>query len=142
MNPLFVFSSILIVVCTTSVRSKSPVSPFTAASGKYVSSYDHLDVGHLLKNDKLVTAYIKCFMDEGPCTKEGKQVKNTLLPDIISTVCSKCSQKQRNMARQVLTNIYQKRRSDFERIMEKYDADDKYDEIITFMNESEPETES
>lgn len=49
----------------------------TTATG-YVSTYDHMDVNRLLKNDKLVSAYVRCFLNEGPCTMEGKQVKSII----------------------------------------------------------------
>lgn len=51
-------------------------SPFVTPSGMYVSSYDHIDVNRLLRNEKLVTAYIKCFLGDGPCTADGRQVKS------------------------------------------------------------------
>lgn len=61
----------------SSVRSVAAPPPpsFMTPYGTYVSSYDHMDVGRLLKNDKLVTAYMRCFLNQGPCTVEGRQVK-------------------------------------------------------------------
>ncbi|XP_050421979.1 allergen Tha p 1-like [Adelges cooleyi] len=137
MSRLIVLSFALFCVSTVYTKAPNQKIQFTSSSGSYVSTYDHLDLTHLLKNDKLVSAYIRCFLDEGVCTSEGKQVKAVLLPEIISTVCSKCSEKQKTMARQVLNHIYVKRRPDFERIMQKYDKQGKYNEIVAFMNEGE-----
>lgn len=39
---------------------------------------EHFDITPILKNDRLVSSYFKCFMDEGPCTNEGKMVKSKL----------------------------------------------------------------
>uniref|UniRef100_A0A2S2Q663 Putative odorant-binding protein A10 n=1 Tax=Sipha flava TaxID=143950 RepID=A0A2S2Q663_9HEMI len=113
-------------------KTRSPV--MTTSSGGYVTTYDHMDISRLLSNDKLVTAYIKCFLGEGPCTAECRQAKAFLLPDIINTVCARCSPRQKIMARQVMIHIYNTRRSDFDRIMQIYDTTGKYNEIIDFMN--------
>jgi len=51
---------------------------FTAPSGYYVSTYDHIDVGRLLRNNKVVSGYVKCFVNEGPCTPDGKLAKGML----------------------------------------------------------------
>jgi len=51
---------------------------FTAPTGYYVSTYDHIDVGRLLRNNKVVSGYVKCFVNEGPCTPDGKLVKGRM----------------------------------------------------------------
>ncbi|CAI6350734.1 unnamed protein product [Macrosiphum euphorbiae] len=108
---------------------------FTAPSGYYVSTYDHIDVGHLLRNQKLVPGLLKCFLNEGPCTADGKLVKAYLLPEIVRTVCGKCNPRQKDMARTVLRHIYTYRRADFDKFMQIYDTDNKKNEIILFMNQ-------
>ncbi|XP_027840825.2 ejaculatory bulb-specific protein 3 [Aphis gossypii] len=107
---------------------------FTAPTGYYVSTYDHIDVGRLLRNNKVVSGYVKCFVNEGPCTPDGKLVKAYLLPEIIRTVCGKCTPRQKDMARMVLKHIYTYRQADFEKIMQIYDTDGKRNEILAFMN--------
>ncbi|XP_026810934.1 putative odorant-binding protein A10 [Rhopalosiphum maidis] len=108
---------------------------FTAPSGYYVSTYDHIDVGRLLRNNKVVSGYVKCFVNEGPCTPDGKLAKAYLLPEIIRTVCGKCTPRQKDMARMVLRHIYTYRRADFDKIMQIYDTDGKRNEILAFMNQ-------
>uniref|UniRef100_A0A2H8U1H8 Putative odorant-binding protein A10 n=1 Tax=Melanaphis sacchari TaxID=742174 RepID=A0A2H8U1H8_9HEMI len=110
-------------------------SMFTAPSGYYVSTYDHINVGQLLRNNKLVSGYVKCFVNEAPCTPDGKLVKAYLLPEIIRTVCGKCTPKQKDMARMVLRHIYTNRQADFEKIMQIYDTDGKRNDILAFMNQ-------
>nr|BAH71670.1 ACYPI000345 [Acyrthosiphon pisum] len=108
---------------------------FTAPSGYYLSTYDNLDVGHLLRNKKVVSGFVKCFVNEGPCTPGGKLVKAYLLPEIIRTVCGKCTPRQKDMSRAVLRHLYTYRRADFDKIMQIYDTDNKKNEIINFMNQ-------
>ncbi|KAL5240347.1 hypothetical protein ACI65C_007757 [Semiaphis heraclei] len=108
---------------------------FTAPSGYYINTYDNLDVGRLLRNKMFVSGFIKCFVNEGRCSTEGQQVKVYLLPEIIRTVCGKCSPRQKDMARLVLRHIYTNRRDDFEKIMQIYDTDGKRSQIIEFMNQ-------
>lgn len=61
---------------------------------KYDIKYDNIDIDELLKSDRLLTNYINCLMEEGPCTEDGRELKETL-PDAIETDCSKCSEKQK-----------------------------------------------
>jgi hypothetical protein len=47
-----------------------------AAENKYTNKYDNVDVDKILNNDRVLTNYIKCLMDEGPCTSEGRELKS------------------------------------------------------------------
>lgn len=40
------------------------------------NKYDSVDVDAILGNPRVLTNYIKCLMDQGPCTKEGRQLKS------------------------------------------------------------------
>jgi hypothetical protein len=46
---------------------------------KYNDKYDHIDVDAILKNDRILTSYVKCMLDKGPCTAEGKNLKGEFL---------------------------------------------------------------
>jgi hypothetical protein len=61
---------------------------------KYDIKYDNIDIEEVLKSERLLTNYIKCLMEEGPCTEDGRELKENL-PDAIATDCSKCSEKQK-----------------------------------------------
>lgn len=61
---------------------------------KYDIKYDNVDIDEVLKSERLLTNYIKCLLEEGPCTEDGRELKETL-PDAIATDCSKCSDKQK-----------------------------------------------
>lgn len=42
---------------------------------------DNVDVEMVLKNDRILNSYIKCILDKGPCTNEGKELK-MVLPEV------------------------------------------------------------
>lgn len=44
----------------------------------YTTKYDDVDVERILSNGRILTNYIKCLMDEGPCTPEGRELKSKL----------------------------------------------------------------
>ena len=44
----------------------------------YSTKYDSVDVERILSNGRILTNYIKCVMDEGPCTPEGRELKSKL----------------------------------------------------------------
>lgn len=67
----------------------------------YDEKYDNVDIAEVLKSERLLTNYIKCLMDEGPCTEDGRDLKDTL-PDAIETDCSKCSEKQKDGSNQIM----------------------------------------
>lgn len=67
----------------------------------YDSKYDSVDVDEILKSERLLTNYIKCLMDEGPCTEDGQDLKDTL-PDAVDSDCSKCTQKQKESSNKIM----------------------------------------
>jgi hypothetical protein len=96
-----------------------------AAENKYTNKYDNVDVDKILNNDRVLTNYIKCLMDEGPCTSEGRELKKTL-PDALNSGCTKCNQKQKETAEKVIRHLSQKRTRDWERLTKKYDPDGQF----------------
>jgi hypothetical protein len=42
----------------------------------YTTKYDNVDVDSILSNNRILTNYIKCMLDEGPCTPEGRELKS------------------------------------------------------------------
>lgn len=42
---------------------------------------ESFDIDTVLKNDRVLTNYIKCILDSGPCTREGRDIKK-LLPEV------------------------------------------------------------
>ncbi|XP_003392868.1 ejaculatory bulb-specific protein 3-like isoform X1 [Bombus affinis] len=91
----------------------------------YTTKYDNVDVDRILQNGRILTNYIKCMLDEGPCTNEGRELKK-ILPDALSTGCSKCNEKQKHTANKVVNYLRTKRPKDWERLSAKYDSSGEY----------------
>lgn len=48
----------------------------TLAEEKYTNKFDNFDVDKVLNNDRILTSYIKCLLDQGSCTNEGRELKS------------------------------------------------------------------
>lgn len=59
---------IVIVICA--------VVAVTWAQNRYTTKYDNVNVDTILENDRVLNNYIKCLMEEGPCTPEGRELKS------------------------------------------------------------------
>ena len=42
----------------------------------YTTKYDGVDLDEILASDRLLTGYVKCLLDHGPCTPDGKELKS------------------------------------------------------------------
>lgn len=111
MKVFFLLLGLVVIVCVT--------------ADKYPSKYDDIDVDRILQNGRVLNNYIKCMLDEGPCTNEGRELKKTL-PDALSTGCSKCNEKQKLTAEKVVNHLKTKRPRDWERLTAKYDPQGEY----------------
>ncbi|XP_014255493.1 ejaculatory bulb-specific protein 3-like [Cimex lectularius] len=91
----------------------------------YTSKYDNIDVDKILSNDRILTQYIKCLMEEGNCTNEGRELKKTL-PDALATGCTKCSDNQKTQTEKVIRHLSKNRPRDWARLKSKYDPKGEY----------------
>ncbi|XP_069685717.1 ejaculatory bulb-specific protein 3-like [Periplaneta americana] len=91
----------------------------------YTSKYDNVDVDSILSNNRILTNYIKCMLDEGPCTPDGRELKKTL-PDALQTGCEKCNEKQKTTSEKVIKHLMKERTKDWERLVAKYDPAGEY----------------
>lgn len=48
------------------------------AAEKYTNKFDNVDVDSILNNDRILNNYIKCLLEKGPCTQEGRELKSKL----------------------------------------------------------------
>lgn len=44
--------------------------------GGYETKYDNIDLDEILKNDRLRKNYIKCLLNNGPCTPDAQELKS------------------------------------------------------------------
>lgn len=43
---------------------------------KYPAKYDQVNIDNVLSNDRVLTNYIKCLLEKGACTREGRELKS------------------------------------------------------------------
>lgn len=63
---------VLYFLCVNGDESKSSSS----ISGGYETKYDNIDLNQLLRNDRLRKNYVKCLLNEGPCTPDAQELKS------------------------------------------------------------------
>ncbi|XP_031618430.1 ejaculatory bulb-specific protein 3-like [Contarinia nasturtii] len=91
----------------------------------YDTKYDNINLDDLLKNDRLRKNYVKCLLNEGPCTPDATELKNSL-PDAIATNCSKCTEKQKNGSEKVTHFLIDNEPDEWDQLAAIYDKDGEY----------------
>ncbi|XP_029158333.1 ejaculatory bulb-specific protein 3-like [Nylanderia fulva] len=91
-----------------------------ADENKYARKFDDTEVDKILQNNRVLTSYIRCLLDKGPCTAEGRELKK-ILPDALSTNCSKCDDNQKTITQKVIKHLKTKRSEDWVNLLGKYD---------------------
>ncbi|XP_021913269.1 putative odorant-binding protein A10 isoform X2 [Zootermopsis nevadensis] len=89
---------------------------------RYSARYDKIDLDAILTNDRALGAIIRCILEKGPCSPEGKDIK-TDLPDALRTQCAKCTDTQKRMIRKSSRYLLTNRPEDWKAITRKaYDT--------------------
>ncbi|XP_073847457.1 pherokine 3 [Musca autumnalis] len=96
-----------------------------AAQKTYTNRFDNVDVDNVLQNDRILTNYIKCLMDKGSCTPEGRELKK-LLPDALQSDCSKCTDIQKRNSQKVINFLRARRPGEWKLLLDKYDPNGNY----------------
>lgn len=52
------------------------------AAEKYPVKFDNVNIETVLSNDRVLSNYIKCLLDKGSCTREGRELKSELFYSI------------------------------------------------------------
>jgi hypothetical protein len=47
-------------------------------SDKYSSRYDTIDLDAILRNNRALNGIIKCILEKGPCSPEGRELKSKM----------------------------------------------------------------
>ncbi|XP_062548465.1 ejaculatory bulb-specific protein 3-like [Armigeres subalbatus] len=97
----------------------------TASAQKYTDKFDNINVDQVLSNDRILNNYLKCLLEKGPCTQEGRELKKTL-PDALRSNCEKCSEKQRTNSRKVISHLEAKKPAEWKKLLDKYDPEGLY----------------
>nr|WBU77202.1 chemosensory protein [Odontothrips loti] len=92
-----------------------------------VDKYDegrfaHIDVDEVLANQRILTSFVKCFLDQGPCTADAREMKR-LLPEVIDSLCAKCTDNQKKLMAKAVLHVKNNRPSEWQQLSDKYDPD-------------------
>ncbi|XP_019866895.1 ejaculatory bulb-specific protein 3 [Aethina tumida] len=87
--------------------------------------YDGIKLDDILKDEPLMEKYGDCILDVGPCTEDGKKIKQNI-PDALKSDCSKCGTEQSYAMRRILDFLIENRKAWFDEIAEKYDPEGIY----------------
>jgi len=96
------------------------ISLVLVAVNAQISRLENFDVDVLLKNDRVLNNYIKCLLDKGPCTNDGRDLKKHL-PEALDTICSQCSPKQKQATKKLINHLETKKPQLFSEVQAKYD---------------------
>ncbi|XP_039440271.1 ejaculatory bulb-specific protein 3-like [Culex pipiens pallens] len=96
-----------------------------AQDSTYTNKYDHIDVDEILKSDRLFKNYYNCLIDQGPCTPDATELKQSL-PDALENNCSKCTPKQKETGYKVISSLIENRPAEWAVLQAKYDPERKF----------------
>ena len=95
------------------------------AQEQYSDKYDNLDVDEIMGNERLFAGYSDCILDKGPCTAEGKDLKDHI-QEALETECSKCSNKQKDTTVRVIKKLISDHLDVWNEVSAKYDPTGKW----------------
>jgi hypothetical protein len=49
----------------------------------YTTKYDNVDIDSILSNSRILSNYIKCLLDEGPCTPDGRELRSKCMQFVV-----------------------------------------------------------
>ncbi|XP_013187513.1 ejaculatory bulb-specific protein 3 isoform X2 [Amyelois transitella] len=111
----------LIIVCLFSLVAAALGVP----KEYYTDKYDNIDLDEILSNRRLLIPYVKCALDLGKCSADGREMKSHIV-DAMETECAKCTKKQKRNTRRVLKHIIINEKDYWEQLKAKYDPIAKY----------------
>lgn len=66
----FVFVALMaVIIAVVHVNEAKEEKPYT-------TRFDNVNVDQILHNDRILGSYIKCLLEKGPCTQEGRELKS------------------------------------------------------------------
>ncbi|KAH1014791.1 hypothetical protein HUJ05_012618 [Dendroctonus ponderosae] len=95
------------------------------AAKYYASKYDHIDVGAILNNRRMVNYYSACLLSQGACPPEGVELKR-ILPEALQTNCARCSEKQATIALMAIKRLKKEYPKIWSELSEKWDPSDSF----------------
>ncbi|XP_046823530.1 ejaculatory bulb-specific protein 3-like [Vespa crabro] len=90
----------------------------------YPNIYDQVDVDAIFNSERFLNQYINCLLDEGPCTADGRSLKQ-ILPEILATQCARCNEYQKKIGNK-LWQLKEKKPDVWNQFQTKYDPENIY----------------
>nr|QKK82662.1 chemosensory protein [Histia rhodope] len=101
------------------------VLALNSVQGLYTDKYDNTNVKEILENPKLLHSYIKCGLDQGPCTEQAKELKSHII-DALENDCGECTEVQKGHLEEVFRHLIHKEREFWDQLVAKFDPQNKY----------------
>ncbi|CAB3234968.1 unnamed protein product [Arctia plantaginis] len=111
----------IIILCLFGLAAVAYARP----NGTYTDKYDSINLDEILKNRRLLIPYVKCILDEGKCTPEGKELKSHIREGLEED-CAKCTPTQRSGTRRVLAHLINHEPEYWTQLKAKYDSSGTY----------------
>ncbi|CAK1584488.1 unnamed protein product [Parnassius mnemosyne] len=91
----------------------------------YTDRYDNVNLDEILGNRRLLEPYVKCMLDKGKCTPDGKELKSHI-QEALENNCGKCTEKQKSGTRRVIGHLINNEKDYWNQLTAKYDPQRKY----------------
>ncbi|KAJ2948462.1 hypothetical protein O0L34_g7711 [Tuta absoluta] len=96
-----------------------------ACAETYTNRYNNVDVDEILGNRRLLLPFIKCVLEQGKCSPEGKELKSHIR-EALENNCAKCDPRQREGARKVIAHMVNHEPAYWNQLMDKFDPQRKF----------------
>ncbi|XP_050422716.1 putative odorant-binding protein A10 [Adelges cooleyi] len=90
----------------------------------YMKRFDKLNVDQVLSNERVLNSHLKCFLNEGPCVQQSRDLKR-VIPVIATTGCEGCTPKQKTTIKKSLNFLRNKKPVEWQRLVKIYDPSGK-----------------
>ena len=111
----------VIIVCVLALAAIVAARP----EEQYTNRYDNINVEEITGNRRLLIPYLKCVLDQGKCSPEGKELKSHI-QEALENYCAKCNEVQKTKTRQVLRHLINNEADYWAQLTAKYDPERKY----------------
>nr|WMS58734.1 chemosensory protein gene 3 [Neotoxoptera formosana] len=119
---------VLIALCCVAVYAAHaiPAAPATTADEEikdfptYMKRFEKLNVEQVLNNDRVLSSHLKCFLNEGPCVQQARDLKR-VIPVIANNGCNGCTEKQMTTIKKALNFLRTKKPVEWSRLVKLYD---------------------
>ncbi|CAH0590233.1 unnamed protein product [Chrysodeixis includens] len=101
------------------------VAAVSARPQQYTNKYDNVNLSEILSNKRLLIPYLKCTLDQGKCSPDGKELKSHI-KEALENYCAKCTNSQRDGTRRVISHLIHNEPDYWKQLSKKYDPQGKY----------------